>query len=139
MTHRQKLIWRKAVDSAPVGLLCLMDLGLLVSWVIAYDTMREAIEKSRGLGLIVKSPTKGIPMQNPYLPIINRQSEIMIRAAGDLGFTPISRSRLTKLDNVAAPKILTDEPQGKKAQANADALTAQNGTDWESLLTGPVQ
>lgn len=33
------------------------------------------------------------------------------------------------------------EPLGKKAQANVDAVTAQVGTDWESLLrpTGPVQ
>lgn len=32
------------------------------------------------------------------------------------------------------------EPQGKKAEANVAAVTAQVGTDWENLLTGqPVQ
>lgn len=118
----------------------MMDVSTLTNWVIACDTHREACEKARGAGLIVKSPNKGVPMQNPYLPIINRQAEIMMRAAGELGFTPISRSRLSKLDDIAAPKILADEPQGKKAQAQAAAITAQDGTDWESLLnTGQVQ
>jgi predicted transcriptional regulator len=40
---------------------------------------------------------------------------------------------------VAAPPVPLDQPakpEGKKAQANADAVVAQAGTDWESLLTG---
>ena len=140
MTHRQKLVWRKAVASAPAGLLTTMDSGLPTNWVIACDTHREACEKSRGLGLIVKSPNKGIPMQNPYLPIINRQAEIMIRAAGDLGFTPVGRARMTKTVGAPAKKMLTDEPQGKKAAANAAAVTAQQGTDWADILpSGPAQ
>jgi phage terminase small subunit len=32
---------------------------------------------------------------SPYLQIINKQSEIMIRAAAELGFTPSSRSRIS--------------------------------------------
>ena len=79
-------------------------------------------------------------MQNPYLPIINRQAEIMIRAAGDLGFTPVGRARMTKSIGAPAKKVLTDEPRGKKEQANAAAVTAQAGTSWEDILpTGPTQ
>jgi len=111
-----------------------MDKGLMANWVIASDTHREACEKAQKMGLIIKSPNKGIPMQNPYLPIINRQAEIMMRAASELGFSPTSRTRLTRLDDVAAPKILANEPMGKKEQADADAKTAAIGTDWDSLL-----
>lgn len=39
---------------------------------------------------------------------------------------------------VAAPPVPADPvpaaPEGKKAKAAADAVTAQKGTDWESLL-----
>ena len=49
-------------------------------------------------GMVVKSPTQGIPVQSPYLPIINRQAEIMLRAASELGFSPTSRSRITLTD-----------------------------------------
>ncbi len=145
-THRQKLLWRRAIDSAPKGLLHLMDWGVLQNWVIAADTFREACEKSKGLGLIVKSPNKGQPMQNPYLPIINRQSEIMMKAAGSLGFDPVSRTRLIGLDARGgtkvpaaggAGKVLGDEPMGKKAQANAAAVTAAQGTPWDEILTAP--
>lgn len=156
MTRRQKLLWRKAIDNAPDGLLVVMDSGLLTTWVIAADTHREACEKTRGLGLLVKTrevevvkkhrdgsesreKKGGQPVQNPYLPIINKQAQIMIKSAGELGFTPISRSRLAKLGKVT-PKVPVVQPDGKKAQAQADALTAQAGTSWEDLLpTAPVQ
>jgi P27 family predicted phage terminase small subunit len=139
LSHRQKYLWRTTIANVPVGLLSRMDAGMLTTWVIACDTHREACEKSRGLGLIVKSPNKGVPMQNPYLAIINRQAEIMIRAAGDLGFTPIARSRLARLEESGGPKTLSDDPLGKKEQAQLDAVTAQTGTDWAELLPGTVQ
>lgn len=61
--------------------------------------------------------------------------------------------RAAKKGNVAAQKAYAaltpkaaappqdPKPDGKKAQAAADAVTAQSGTEWESLLkpTGPVQ
>ena len=44
--------------------------------------------------LLVKSPTQGLPLQNPYLPIVNRQMVLMTRVASELGFTPCSRARI---------------------------------------------
>ena len=150
LTRRQKLLWRKAVDSAPAGLLHEMDTTILTTWVIACDTHRDACEKMRHAGLIVKtretesvktakdgSVTRekkgGMPIQNPYLPIINKQAQIMVKAASELGFTPISRTRLLRADEALVPK-LTDEPMGKKAKADAAAVTAQVGTEWNDLL-----
>jgi phage terminase small subunit len=37
----------------------------------------------------------GYPLQSPYISIVNRQAEIMMRLASELGFTPASRSRIT--------------------------------------------
>lgn len=39
---------------------------------------------------------------------------------------------------VAAPPAQKDEPKGKKAQAQADAATAAQGTEWNDLLPGNV-
>ncbi len=111
-----------------------MDRGVLTAYVIAADGLTEAAKKVNEFGAVVKGPNTGFAVQSPFEAIKNKQAEIMMRAAGELGFTPIARSRLTKLDDVAAPKILADEPQGKKAQAQTDAVTAQTGTEWADLL-----
>jgi phage terminase small subunit len=43
---------------------------------------------------MIKSPS-GFPVQSPYVAIVNRQTEIMIRIASEFGFTPASRSRIS--------------------------------------------
>jgi phage terminase small subunit len=43
---------------------------------------------------MVKSPG-GFPIQSPYLAIVNRQAEIMMRIASEFGFTPASRGRIS--------------------------------------------
>lgn len=39
---------------------------------------------------------------------------------------------------IAAPPQPDEKPKGKKEQAQADAQTAQAGTDWEALIGGNV-
>jgi hypothetical protein len=39
-------------------------------------------------GILTKTHSTGAPMQSPYLPIVNKQAQIMLRAAEQLGFTP---------------------------------------------------
>jgi hypothetical protein len=34
------------------------------------------------------------PLQSPYLAILNKQAQIMLKAAAELGFSPSSRSRV---------------------------------------------
>lgn len=44
--------------------------------------------------------------------------------------------------HVSAPPLPQDQPavrEGKKAKAQADAVTAHQGTEWAELLTAPVQ
>lgn len=90
----QRQAWEYAIFHSPKGLLRNIDQSLLTVWVIAECIHKEAT-KALGKGLIVDSPNTGTPMQNPYLPIINKQASIMMKAASELGFTPSSRSRIS--------------------------------------------
>ncbi len=55
-----------------------------------YVAAQEAIES---YGLVVKTPN-GFPIQSPYVTIRNRQHEIMLRLAADLGFNPVAQMRM---------------------------------------------
>ncbi len=94
MSAAQKQIWIKVLEEAPKNLLKNCDESLFCTWVVACDLHKQASEAVNTSGLIVKSPVKGEPMQNPYLAIINRQAMIMMKAAAEMGFTPSSRSRI---------------------------------------------
>jgi terminase small subunit-like protein len=51
----------------------------------------EAIQK---YGTMIRSPS-GYPTPSPYIAIANRQAEIMMRIAGEFGFTLARRSRIS--------------------------------------------
>jgi P27 family predicted phage terminase small subunit len=95
-TENQKIGWAYAIANAPAGVLGRIDRSVLAVWVVAEDLHRQAVEKVTGPGggLIVRSPSKGEPMQNPWLAIVNKQAQILIKAASELGFSPASRPRL---------------------------------------------
>lgn len=95
-TENQKAGWAYAIANAPAGVLGRIDQSVLAVWVVAEDLYRQAVEKvsAPGSGLIIKSPSKGEPMQNPWLAIVNKQAQILIKAASELGFSPASRPRL---------------------------------------------
>lgn len=95
MSEEQQRGWAYAIAEAPKGLLKRLDRSALTVWVVAEDMHRQATIAVGKFGLMTKSPQKGEPMQNPYLPIINRQAMIMMKAASELGFTPSSRSRVS--------------------------------------------
>jgi len=99
-TDQQREVWRYAIESAPPGLLKLLDREVLAIWCVASEIYQRAIEaQSRidavgGLQLLTKTP-EGHLVQSPYLPIINKQAAIMLKAASELGFTPSSRTRVS--------------------------------------------
>ena len=61
---------------------------------MAEDLHRHATEQIARYGMLTKAPNTGVPMQSPYLPIVNKQAQIMLKAGAELGFTPTSRSRI---------------------------------------------
>jgi phage terminase small subunit len=56
---------------------------------------------------LTKAPNTGLPIQSPYLPVVNKQAQIMLKAAELLGFSPASRSRVqfveTRADDAYHP------------------------------------
>lgn len=94
LTESQKVIWRAAVENAPKGLLRCLDTNLLKIWVVAADLHNQATDEVNKNGMLLKTE-KGNFIQSPYLPIINKQAQIMMKAVSELGFSPTSRSRTT--------------------------------------------
>jgi P27 family predicted phage terminase small subunit len=94
LTDAQKETWRYAIENAPLALLRRIDRDLLTAWVMAQHLHRHAAEKIAQFGVLTKAPNTGLPIQSPYLPILNKQALIMIRTAAELGFTPSSRARI---------------------------------------------
>ena len=67
---------------APLAIYC----GAYAQWVEAMLAVRE-------YGMMIKSPN-GYPIQSPYVAILNHQADLMLKVAGEFGFTPASRSRI---------------------------------------------
>jgi P27 family predicted phage terminase small subunit len=84
----------EAVANAPPGLLRSIDQSVFLVWVIAKDLHQDSVEKIAKYGAVIKSPDKGHPMQSPFVAVLNRQAQIMLKAAAEMGFTPSSRSRV---------------------------------------------
>jgi P27 family predicted phage terminase small subunit len=94
LTPDQKADWAYAIENAPVNILRRIDKAILAGFIIAADTHKRAAIAMQTTQLLVKSPKQELPMQSPYMPIVNRQYQLMIRAASELGFTPCSRARI---------------------------------------------
>ena len=47
----------------------------------------------RTLGLLVMAPNTGLPIQSPWLAVMNRQTEIARKLAAELALPPAQRSR----------------------------------------------
>lgn len=106
LTDQQMVGWRYAIETAPLGLLKRLDRSTLVVWVIAEDLHRQAVEKINGGAMLIKTPN-GMPIQSPYISIINKQASVMLKAASEMGFTPASRSRV-EIDGGNAEEDPTD-------------------------------
>lgn len=94
MTESQQTGWRYAIEHAPLGLLKRLDRSVLAVWVVAQDLHQDAAEKVARYGAVIKAPVTGVPIQSPYVAVLNKQAAIMMKAASEMGFTPSSRSRV---------------------------------------------
>lgn len=100
MNESQKAGWNYAVENAPRGLLKKLDRSVLVAWAVAEDLHQQASLMLEKYGMLTKAPNTGLPIQSPYLPIVNKQAAIMLKAAEQLGFSPVSRSRVQLVGEV---------------------------------------
>src|SRR3954469_19823821 len=67
---------------------------LLARLCVALAYADEANEKLEAMGLLVKAPNTGLPIQSPYLPVLNRQTEIARKLAANLALPPAQRNRV---------------------------------------------
>ena len=92
--HEARKEWQRlARELGELGLLTGLDRGLLAAYCQAHALWVEAVSSIQRYGTMVKSPN-GYPMQSPYVAVANKQVEIMVRIAAELGMTPSSRTRI---------------------------------------------
>jgi P27 family predicted phage terminase small subunit len=103
----QKEIWDYAIKNAPAGLLKRLDLSILETWVTAMWIFRDTQKDVQSEGLMVEG-INGNPIANPKIGIMTRQSQIIMKAASEMGFTPSSRSRI-----VMTEEKIQDDPWAK--------------------------
>jgi P27 family predicted phage terminase small subunit len=86
--------WKRlARELGDLGLLTRIDRGMLAAYCQAHALWVEAVSSIVRYGTMVKSPN-GYPMQSPYVAVANKQVDIMVRIASELGMTPSSRTRI---------------------------------------------
>ena len=83
------------------------DRDILAVWVVACVEHARAAVEVRKMGQVVKTKDGNI-INNPHLGIANRQALIMVRVAGELGFTPSARASLGMIDESArdGPRLI---------------------------------
>ena len=95
--------WARLVgELSSLNMITKLDRAALAAYCGAYAMWAEATLAIQKHGTLVKSPT-GYPLQSPYISIVNRQAEIMMRLASEFGFTPASRSRISVPVNAELP------------------------------------
>lgn len=91
--------WRQAIASCPPGQLKLLDERAVFCWAMAAWAYADAAAKVAEVGTVVKAKSDGAPaQQNPFLAVMNKQSQLMRAWASELGFTPSSRTRVNAGD-----------------------------------------
>lgn len=95
LTDTQQAVWTELLDVAPANVCTSTDRAVWEALVVAVDTFRIANDRLKTEGLVVPANEKSTYMvQNPYLIIRNKQTEIINKLAAQLGFDPTSRVRL---------------------------------------------
>jgi P27 family predicted phage terminase small subunit len=130
LTSSQKESWRYAIANAPRGVIRAIDRGMLVIWCEAEDRHRKAIIAQAKIDgdtdrpMLARTKDGGI-IQSPYLGIINRAAALMMKAAEQLGFSPVARPRLAS----AGQDVPTAPGMGDMDQA-----VDMNGEDLDAFL-----
>jgi P27 family predicted phage terminase small subunit len=91
---QQRIIWNTTLRAAPPGMLKQLDASLMITFVVAAALHAECSQQVTEQGAVVLSPVKNVPMQSPYLSIMNAQAATMIRCIAEMGFSPTARVRV---------------------------------------------
>lgn len=103
----QREQWHYAMDHAPPGLLTGTDRETLAIWCVACVEYARAVAEVRKSGQVVTTAAGNV-IQNPYLSVMNKQALLMLKAGGEMGFSPSARASLGS----RAPEFPHDSPAG---------------------------
>ncbi len=95
---RAKGYWDMYLVNAAPGHLTPMDGPLLARLCVALAYADDANEKIEATGMLVKAPNTGLPIQSPYMAVLNRQTEIARKLAAELALPPAQRNRVGTYD-----------------------------------------
>jgi len=91
--------WDRVVEEIEaLGIVTNLDMSVLASYCNSYSRWVRATTKVNEEGYFYTLPN-GYQQQNANLSIANKAEEMMLRAAGKLGFTPSDRSQVKRVDN----------------------------------------
>lgn len=85
--------WQRVVPILlNIKLVTELDLAIVLGYCQAFS---EFVYSSKQIkkGFVAKSES-GLPMMNPYFPILNKASDKMLKYCQELGITPVQRARI---------------------------------------------
>lgn len=88
-----KKMWVNTLDNSPEDLLKVLDFTELMRFCVSYDLYLTALKNVQKYGAVVVNE-KGFAIESPWVKIMNKQSEIMAASGSNLGFSPVSRTRI---------------------------------------------
>jgi phage terminase small subunit len=88
--------WDMYVTNAAQGHLAPIDAPLLERLCLALAWADEASERMEEEGMVIPAPNTGLPIQSPYMAIVNRQTELARKLASELALPPAQRNRQGK-------------------------------------------
>lgn len=120
LNYGAKKVWQFVVSELPPYMFKTVDMGELKIYCIAYDLHQQAYRMIKKNGLVVSSQSPRskklekfvsdnddmVETTNPYLSIMNKQAEIMIKTAATLGFTPTARAKMNLMPPVSKKPTL---------------------------------
>ncbi len=82
------------------GVITLADRGVLTAYCRAWSLAIEADAKIQKYGTVLQSEKTGAFYQSPYLNQLTAAQKDLVRFAGELGMTPVSRTRVNVEENL---------------------------------------
>jgi P27 family predicted phage terminase small subunit len=85
---------RMSRELESLGLVTLLDRAALSAYCALWSTWVDAEAKVREKGAVVRRPSDGHPLLNPYLRVASKALEQMKSLLTEFGLTPSSRTRV---------------------------------------------
>jgi P27 family predicted phage terminase small subunit len=88
----QRKLWQDSIKHCPPGLLKSLDGAVFAQWIIAQDTVRLATMELNKVGIILNEGEN--VKANPAFAVFAKASELQLRCASEMGFTPAARAKI---------------------------------------------